>query len=359
VQGRPNGPPITGYTLYRSVDGGAWGQVARTSPDVRTARDVIPYDGRTYRYVATVTNGADLEGPQANPSSFTSNGIPSTPSVSASTPASNKEIRLTVNVGQPRAAAFTAIRWSGGGTSGTHACGCAAGSQVVFSVGPFDTSPTKNYTIRVWTVNSAGSPSEQVQDSATPFGDTLTPTGFNGSRSGATGATWSWNLPENGRNIDQVELDGAVNGTFGGNKTSETIDRGPGTYQLRVRAHSAAGWSSWTGFQSVTVPTPTPDIVNVRKGPEMTVPNGYGCTTDPCPKVDFDIRDFPTGGGGWTVTVFTGGGSVTSSVQLFPTGSGSSYSWGTTGIVVDHGNGPVSVRLCRNGTCYRSNDVPW
>jgi hypothetical protein len=89
------------------------------------------------------------------------------------------------------------------------------------------------------------------------------------------------------------------------------------------------------------------------------VPNGSGCTTDPCPKVEFDIRDFPTGGGGWTVTVFTGGGSVTSSALLHPTGSGNSYTWGTTGIVVDHGNSPVSVRLCRGGTCYRSNNVSW
>ena len=75
-QGRPNGPPITGYTLYRSVDGGAWTEVARTSPDVRTARDVIPYDGRTYRYTATVTNGAGLESPQTNSQSFTSVGQP-------------------------------------------------------------------------------------------------------------------------------------------------------------------------------------------------------------------------------------------------------------------------------------------
>ena len=94
--------PATPSTARSTAAPGA--SVATTSPDVRTARDVIPYDGRTYRYVATVTNGADLESPKANPSSFTSNGIPSTPSVSATTPASNREIRLTVNVGQPRAA---------------------------------------------------------------------------------------------------------------------------------------------------------------------------------------------------------------------------------------------------------------
>jgi hypothetical protein len=369
-QGRPNGPPITGYTLYRSVDGAPWTVVATTSPSVQNARDVVPYDGRTYRYVATVTNGAGLESPQSNASSFTSNGIPSTPTVSAATPASNREIRLTVGVGQPRAASFTAIRWSGGGKSGTHACGCAPGSQVVFSVGPFDTSPTRNYTITVWTVNSGGGESNRVNDSATPYGDTLTPTGFNGSRSGATGATWSWNLPENGRNIDQVQLDGDVNGTFGGNKTSHAIDRGPGTYRLRVRAHSAAGWSGYTAFESVTVPNPTPQVYNVHKGPGYRPPNGSGtCAVQACPRVNFDVRDFPSGGGGWTVGVYKSNGAeiYTSSVQFFPSADGSgttgetgnTSNWRSTGIVVADGNGPLYVRLCRGGTCHRSGDVGW
>ncbi len=68
----------------------------------------------------------------------------------------------------------------------------------------------------------------------------------------------------------------------------------------------------------------------------------------------FDIHDFPVGGGGWTVTVIYKGGSFNSSVLLYPTGSGNSYSWGSTGMVVDDGNAPVSVRLCRGGTCHTS-----
>ena len=358
-QGRPNGPPITGYTLYRSVDGGPWTPVATTSPDVRTARDVIPYDGRTYRYTATVTNGAGLESPQANAQSFTSNGIPSTPSVTATTPTDNREIRLTVTVGQPRASSFTAIRWSGGGTSGTHACGCAPGSQVVFSVGPFDTSPTANRTITVWTVNSGGGESTRVSDTATPYGPTLTPTGFNGSRSGATGVTWSWNLPTNGRPVDQVELDGAVNGTFGGSKTSETIDRGPGPYQLRVRAHSAAGWSDWTGFQSVTVPPPDPRVYNVRKGPNRVDPNGVGsCTYAPgCPEIDFDIADFPPNQSFTVECQSARAGSRTSGSPLYSNATGNGYSWVGRCLFAD-GVGPVTV-VVHNANASASGSAPW
>jgi hypothetical protein len=137
-----------------------------------------------------------------------------------------------------------------------------------------------------------------------------------------------------------------------------------------VRAHSAAGWSGWTGFQSVTVPNPTPEVYNVHKGPGYIPPNGSGpCAPSSCPRVNFDVRNFPSGGGGWTVGVFKSNGAelYTSSVQFFPsadgTGTTGTYgntsNWRSTGIVVADGNGPLYVRLCRSGTCYRSGDVGW
>ncbi len=360
-QGRPNGPPTIRYTLYRSIDGGAWTEVARTSPDVRTARDVIPYDGRTYRYSATVTNGADIEGPTANASSFTSVGQPSTPSLSTATPDPDGRIRLTVGVGQPRAGAFTAIRWSGGGKSGTRACGCTPGTQVVFTTDAFDTSPTTSRDITVWTVNSGGSESDRVSRSDTPYRDTITPTGFSGQRSGATGARWDWNLPTNGRPIDQVQLDGAVNGTFGGNKTAEAIDRGPGTYQLRVRSHSAAGWSAWTGFQSVTVPPPDPQVVNVRPGTYRVDPAGVGsCTRSPgCPEIDFDVRDF-TSAGTYRVRCIsrTAGDRISGSpLTINPPNS---YSW-VGRCLFARGTGPVTVALLRpdGSVIAQGTDPDW
>ncbi|MBR7742622.1 fibronectin type III domain-containing protein [Phycicoccus sp. BSK3Z-2] len=303
-QGSPNGPPTSGYTLYQSVDGGGWTRVRDTAPDVRQARVVIPYDGRTYRYAATLTNGADIEGPRRNSSSFTSVGQPSNPSVTARTPDSNRRIQLVVGVGQPRAGGFTAIRWRGGGQSGTYSCGCAPGSTVRFDVGPFDTSPTNNRTITVWTVNSGGQESNQRSDSATPYGNTLTPTGFNGSRSGDR-VTWSWNLPTNGRTIDQVQLQGAVSGTYGGNKTSQSIDRGPGTYRLRVRSHSAAGWSGWTAYRSVTVPNPPPPppsdpITNLR-------PNGPTNDCGNCRDILWNAPGVPNGT--YTMRCYRGGRS--------------------------------------------------
>ncbi len=259
----------------------AWTEVARTSPDVRTARDVIPYDGRTYRYSATVTNGADIEGPTANASSFTSVGQPSTPSLATATPDPDGRIQLTVGVGQPRAGAFTAIRWSGGGKSGTRACGCTPGTQVVFKTEAFDTSPTTSRDITVWTVNSGGSESDRVSRGATPYRATLTPTGISGTNNGTTGATWTWNLPENGRPIDQVQIRGADVGHLRRQQDRSTRSTtGPGiATPSRCAAHSAAGWSARPPGRS-TVPNPPPEVFNVHKGPPYRPPNAVGSCTE-------------------------------------------------------------------------------
>ncbi len=265
-QGSPNGPPTTKYSVYQSVDGGGWTLVRDTAPDVRSTTVVIPYDGRTYRYTVTLTNGAGLEGPKANASSFTSVGQPSTPTVSAATPNDNQRIQLTVGVGQPRAGSFTAIRWQGGGQSGTHQCGCAPGSQVVFPIGPFDTSPTKAYTITVWTVNSGGSASNRVSDTATPYGPALQPTGLSSTRSGNR-ITWSWNLPTNGRPIQQVQVRGAVDQTFGSARTQVSFDgQDGGTYRLEVRAFAGGTWSTWAGPDSQSIPNPPASISGISKG---------------------------------------------------------------------------------------------
>ena len=359
AQGSPNGPPTTRYTLYQRVGGGAWTSVATTAPDVRSAKVVIPYDGRTYEYVATLTNGADLESPKTNSSTFTSNGVPSDPSVTASTPASNQKIRLTVTVGQPRAASFTAIRWSGGGKTGTVTCGCAAGSQKVFDVGPFDTNPTKNHTITIRTENSGGSQSNPASASATPYGPTLTPTSLRSTRSGNT-ITWSWNLPENGRPITGVNVRGAVNQSFGGGRTSVSFTGQAGrTYQLEVQAESAAGRSGWAGPSSQSIPNPTPDVYNVRKGPYGVDPNGQGsCSYSPgCPRVLFDIRDFPPGST-WSVDCQSArAGGFVSSSRLTVNGSGTGYSWNGM-CLFGNGTGPVTIRLF-NGSGSHSGSTPW
>ncbi len=269
----PNGPALTTYTVYRRVGGGAWAQRATTSPDTRTYTDTIPYDGQTYTYVVTATNGAGNESPQSNTASFRSVAPPVQPNApSVSTPSSNKGASVRVYLKDSRGGGYTRLEWeSNDGDSGFVSCGCAENATKSFDVTGLGTTQQR---MRVRVYNGVSwSPWSSFSDSYHPYGDTLTPSNLRSSRSGDN-ITWNWGLPTNGRPIDQVQLDGDANGTFGGNKDSHTItNKAPGTYKLRVRAHSAAGWSDWTAFDSAAIPQPSPKV---------TVHKGTSCGTKPC-----------------------------------------------------------------------------
>jgi hypothetical protein len=358
---RPNGPPLTKYKVYESKSGGAWRLLPNgtVSPGTRSITHATTYDGATYRYVVTATNGANKEGPKANPRSFSSVGIPQAPDQpNVKTPDPNKSAVVRVKVNDSRSKGFTQLQWKTSvGRTGTVSCGCPEGTVKQFTItGLGTTSQTlqvRAYNGRNWSAWSQSSNRYQA------FGPTPTPSGFTASRSGDN-AIWTWSLPTNGRPITNVQYSGSFDGTAGEIRRLERDGAKGKTYKLRVRAKSAAGWSNWTAYRSVKIPNPTPSVYNVHKGPYRIATRGSGsCLRAPgCPSVLFDIKNFPGGGGGWDVTIFTGGGSADSGTKLYVNGAGNGYSWeGWIGVAP--GNGPVSVRLCRSGTCHRSGNVSW
>ena len=268
----PNGPALVRYTVYRQVGGGGWSEIGRVSPGTRQLTDSgVVYDGRTYTYVVTATNGADKESPKSNTSSFSSIGIPEAPAQPrASTPTDDDGARITVTLGSSRSSGFTRLEWRSSGSSGIVDCPCANGSSK-----QFDISGTGNtaQSIKVRAFNGT-SWSTFSQDSAsfTPYGPTRQPTGLNGSRSGKT-ITWQWNTPDNGRPTDQVQVRGAVDRTFSGDRQSVSFTGSAGgSYQLEVRAHTIAGWSGWAG----------PDRVNIPNDPKVTLSKGSTCGERSC-----------------------------------------------------------------------------
>jgi hypothetical protein len=356
----PNGPALTRYTVYRRVGSGAWEARATTSPDTRTWTDTIPYDGSTYSYVVTATNGAGNESAKANVASFSSVGKPSTPATpSVTTPSANKGATVKVYLGDSRASAYTRLEWrTDAGAGGYVSCGCAENATKQFSVTGLGTSKqrlrVRSFNGKNWSNWSAYSAVYQ------PYGPTRTPTNLNGSRSGDD-ITWTWNLPTNGRPIDQVQIDGSASGTFGGNKTSHTItNKAPGTYRLRVRAHSVAGWSAWTGYREVTIPRPTPDIYNMDKSGTRSVdPGGVGsCSRPPgCQHVVFDIRYFPPGSV-WSVRCHGQNiGGFTSSRQLTVDSTGNGYYWPAK-CLFGNNVGTVTVTLSNASGSY-SESMYW
>ncbi|WP_332027659.1 Ig-like domain-containing protein [Pedococcus sp.] len=347
----PNGPDLTTYTVYRRVDGGAWSQRTTTSPDTRTFTDTIPYDGRTYSYVVTATNGAGKESPKSNAASFRSVAPPVQPSApSVSTPSSNKGASVRVALKDSRGSGYVRLEWqTNAGSGGFVSCGCAENATKAFPVTGLGTSQQR---LQVRAYNGVSwSPWSDFSNSYQPYGDTPTPTNLRGSRSG-NDVTWDWNLPTNGRPITRVQVDGSVNATYNSARTSVSLpNRGPGTYRLRVKAFSAAGGSGWTGYASVTIPPPNPDVYNLRKsGNRYVDPSGQGsCSYSPgCYKVVFNIRDFPANTS-WQVNCRSDAtGWRTSSSPLVVNGSGNGYSWSGSCL---YGNnvGNVTVRLDRGG----------
>lgn len=264
----PNGPPLTKYTVYESRGGGAWTAIGSTSPDQRTLGHTTVYDGASYRYVVTATNGADLEGPKANPTSFSSIGIPEVPGrPSVTTPDPDLSATVRVSVGDSRSGSFTALQWRGNGRTGQVSCGCPENSTKQFTLtGMGNTSQTLE--VRAYNGTNWSSWS-QASNSYQPYGPTPVPGSFSGTRSGDD-PVWTWNLRTNGRPITDVEYAGSFDGTAGAIERLQRNGTKGTTYSLRVRAKSAAGWSGWTATESVTIPNPPVIKVTVLKG-------------DPCP----------------------------------------------------------------------------
>lgn len=330
-QTNPNGPPLKNYTIYRNVDGGAWAQIGRVGAQTRTYANTIPYDGKRYGYTVTATNGADKESPKGAAWTYTSVGVPTTPTVKATTPAANKAIVVDVGVGRPRAGAFQSIRWStSAGQSGTHTCGCAAGSTVRFTIAGAGIAGQR---VTVRTVNTGGTQSANTTSSQVqPYGPSLTPTNVSANASGRT-ITWRWQLRNNGRPIDavQVSVDGA------GWKASDARESHAQTFGyseshgLRVRSHTVAGWSSpTTGVRTTTGPKPvTHKISSTGAKRGCSGPSGQPCFI-------FSVTGFDPGSYTVTFNHSSVGGSFTSSTKL-SVGSGGRGSWNGTYYVNRYG----------------------
>ena len=267
----PNGPDLVRYTVYRRVGSEGWTEIARVSPGTQQYTDSgVVYDGRTYTYVVTATNGANKESPQSNTTSFSSIGIPEAPAQPrATTPSANNGATITVSLGNSRSSGFTRLEWRSNGSSGFVDCPCANGSSRQFTIsGTGNTSQSisvRAFNGTEWSAFSQGS------DQFTPYGDTPMPGGFDGSPSG-NDPVWTWNLRTNGRPITAVQWDGDFTGQAGAIERLQRNGSAGGSYRLRVRAESAAGWSPWTSFVTVKIPD----------APKVTVYKGHTCSERSC-----------------------------------------------------------------------------
>ena len=359
----PNGPPLKNYTIKRRVNGGAWGQLKTVGPATTSATDQVVYDGRKYDYAVTATNGADLISPNSAVQSFTSIGIPSTPRVTASTPSNNEQVRLVVELGQPRSGGFRSVQWrsSNGMDSGVHTCqganDCPPGGTLVMTFGGVGTTPQ---TFSVVTDNGTrtsqrSANSGQVQ----PYGSTPTPTDNGGSTSG-TNVTFNWNLPTNGRPINRVVVTGSASHDGG---PINSISASGGFSQdltIHIRAYSAGGASPVLDMTRRTDNPPQPSINGVHASQENIVdPRGVGsCARSPgCPKVLYSVRDFPPNTT-WTAVCHSTEAGASTSRPATIDGSGNGVDMPRYCLFARN-VGNVWMTLERNGQTVSSTPVPF
>lgn len=284
-QTNPNGPPLKAYTIYRNVGGGAWTQIGRVGAQTRTFATTIPYDGRRYGFTVTATNGADKESAKGTPWTYTSVGVPTTPSVRASTPRADKSVVVNVQMGKPRAGGFDKILWRGGGKNGVVDCGCAPGTTKTFTLPNMGINPL---TIKVRTVNSGGTQSaEATSNQVQPYGPTIAPSNLRASVSGRT-ITWRWNITNNGRpvNVD-VSVDGGPWKNPDGREVHSQTFNYSTTHGLRVRATTVTGSEITGPVRATTVDAPR-ELTRVWEKAGCSGPSGQPC-------VAFSVAGFKPG----------------------------------------------------------------
>ncbi|MEP6649273.1 MAG: fibronectin type III domain-containing protein [Lapillicoccus sp.] len=274
----PNGPPITTYTIYRRVGGGAWASIGSVSGTAsRTLSNTMPYDGRTYEYMVTATNGGGKESPKTNASPYRATGIPVVPGAPKVVESGFDYLaKVTVTLGDSRASSFTSVKWrSSGGDSGTWSCGgCGDGVTKTFTTTKL---PTTVQSISVQACNDAtpvACSGWSGGSSVHPYGPTPAVSGLASKVTGTGGdytITWTWNNVSNGRAYDSIKVSGAVDRTLGGSAESVSLS-GVGYSQTKsvtlvptvtTPQGSDAGPSK---SDSATTPDKPPVVVTVRPG---------------------------------------------------------------------------------------------
>ena len=321
---RPNGPPLTQYTVYESRNSGAWTAIGTRSPDQRSLGHTTVYDGASYRYVVTATNGANKTGPKANPTTFSSVGIPQVPGrPSVTTPRADHSATVRVSVGDSRSGSFTQLQWrTSVGRTETVSCGCPENSTKQFGIAGLGTSSSQTLQVRAYNGKN-WSDWSSPSNSYRAYGQTPAPSGLTASRSG-NDITWTWNNRTDGRAIQnvQVSLNGGGWQGLGGPRESYTRSNlSPGTYNLRVRTianrtsgDEAGGVGTWqysapAGPAGATVPQdPKVTVLKGSSCSQRSCNTGNGsCTTSGCAWIKVRTENF---NGGVTCTFRENGSTV-------------------------------------------------
>ena len=287
------GSPITGYTI--AADDGSTTTSHTVGPRTRSYRITGLTNGVEYTIRVTADNAVGSSRPAA---------VRGTPIAASTTPGPPTDVRvdegdrqLTVHWSPPNDGGGSPItgyvvRHSNGRDEGTITLGSNSRSYRIVGL-----SNDVRYTVWVHARNRHGDGPTSAPVTAFPTG--ALPPDRPHVTAEATGdrIDASWWAADNGTPIDRWEIGGVGEVTAG--VTSYTWQNvSPGTYQVRVRAGNAGGWSPW-GNASVTVKSnPTVTITKGDVGPTGGPDVGDApCAANDtsCRWINLTIDGFPQG----------------------------------------------------------------
>ena len=240
----------------------------------------------------TATNGADIEGPKANPTTFSSIGIPEVPGrPSVTTPSPNQSRhrpglggRLPVRRRSPSSSGATATA-----RTGTVSCGCPEGSS---GSGPSRTWAPSTRPSRCGPSTAPtgrrGPPEQHLpalhrhQDAANLNGDTERQ-----PHHLAVDLPHQWSRRR--RDADAAATAASPGAAFlisDSPQTSYTLDGKPGNYyEIRVRAHTPRpGGATGRGWDRVTIPDPHAEGLQCSKGRDRGQSGSTGSCASAVPR---------------------------------------------------------------------------
>jgi hypothetical protein len=295
----PNGPALSHYTVFRRTNGDAWLEMDRTSGNTTYWTDQsVPYDGRTYEYVVTATNGAGQTSPRSNSSSISPSGYPERPKiVNPSTPSPNYGASFSVSLAESNAKGYQRLEWKSGGKSGFLQCACP--ENAVTNKFQIDGLGTSRQDLQVRAYNNAGRVSPwSAAVSIHPYGPTQAPKSNGYSANGRT-ITYKWTWNRNGRAATgfQIYRGGTrIASVTGGERSwSHTWPKDDTSYPIKVYAVAedsgrSAGYADINGR---TDPPPQASVTVLDPSKHRTA--GTCDNYNTCYEIQFQIKNFEPG----------------------------------------------------------------
>ena len=354
VSWTPVGPAASrsGFRVERSVDGGAWSQVAELGPSATSWSDTSTSAAHRYRYRARAYNPTSASGYATSGTVYTT---PSTPASCSSSRASDTRNDVSWNHGNsPSNVDGFKIERSVDGGAWTQV-GTAGASATSWS----DTSTSAAHRYRYRVRAYKGPLNSGYATSGTTYNTPSAPTSCSAARQSDSRCDVSWRHANSTSNIDGFMVERSVDGgawsqvaEAGASATSwsDTSTSATHRYQYRIRAHKGTLYSGYATSGAVYTTPSAPTSCSSSRASDTRNDVSWNHGNSPSNVDGFKVER-STDGGAWS-QVGTASASATSYADT-ATSANHSYAYRVRAY-----KGPLNSGYATSGTTYNTPSAP-